>query len=311
VRAIPTSTSKSAGGTCSGRGSEGLAGRILPTGAGEVAERGRGGAIDHHHHLVARGVEFLVGHDPPRVVVAVARRVPAVDGDVATAAEGHPVVDHQHLLVVTRSEGNLVIELELHRRALEPAPRPVGEELLLRGDRKGRAPDQQADVEVRTRAGQLDQDAADLVGIVWPVVAVREQPRARIEAPAEQQDRAARLLQGVKDGGEIGLGVDQEGRAVGPRLAPAGIARAQDALPRDRGPRGGGNGRTQAVTDPFTRPASHLMRKKGVPRTWGSRTITARKSAPTQFPASEVRRRLPLALDELRKRRGNWGSLGF
>jgi hypothetical protein len=60
----------------------------------------------------------------------VARRVPTVHRDVATAAEGHPIVDHHHLLVVAGAQGHGVVQAELDRRALEPLARLVREELL-------------------------------------------------------------------------------------------------------------------------------------------------------------------------------------
>ncbi len=46
------------------------------------------------------------GHDPSRVLVEVARRVPAIHAEVPAAAEGDLVVDHQDFLVVAGAIGD-------------------------------------------------------------------------------------------------------------------------------------------------------------------------------------------------------------
>ena len=135
----------------------------------------------------------LVGHDPARIVLQVARRVPPIDADVAAAAKGQRVVDHQHLLMVTGAEWHVVVQPELDACAAEPFARPVREELLAGGDGQRRLPDQHADIEVRPRLRQRHQDAAHLVRIGWSIETVWKQPRARIEPPSQQQDRSARL----------------------------------------------------------------------------------------------------------------------
>jgi hypothetical protein len=190
----------------------GFAGGAPPALPRQVAERLGRRSVDHDHHLVPRIMPKQEVHDPAQVDLQVRRRVPTIDADVAAAAEGQLVVDHQHLLVMAGPERHRVVQPELDAAALEPLARLVREELLRGRDRQGRAPDQQTDVEFGPRVRQLDEDASHFVRIVRPLLAVREQPRARIEAPAQQDHRAPRPPQRLVDGGEVGLGVDQEGR---------------------------------------------------------------------------------------------------
>ena len=82
-------------------------------------------AVDHHHHLVPRLVLLARRLAPARVVVRVARRVPAVGGEVAAAAEGDRAVDHQQLLVVAGAEGRAG-EPEADAAAAEPLGRRPG-----------------------------------------------------------------------------------------------------------------------------------------------------------------------------------------
>ena len=232
--------------------------RAPPALAEQVAEGLGGLPVDHGHHLVPRRVAVLVGHDPPLVDLQVGRRVPAVDRDVAPAGEGDAVVDHHHLLVMAGPEWDMVIQPELDRRVREPLAGLVREEFLAGGDRQGRLPNQQPHVELRPGSRERDQHVAHLVGIIRAVITVREQARAWIESPTEDQDRAAGLLHGLVDGREIGLGVDQERDALGAGRAPAGLAGGQQHRPH-----------------PLEAQATKSPRRRWVP----NRT-SARKSAP-------------------------------
>jgi hypothetical protein len=206
-----------------------LARRVAPALPRQLAQRRGGRPVDHHHHLVTRVVTLLPRHDPPLVLLQVRGGVPAIHRDVAAAAEGDLVVDHQHFLVVAGAEGDGIVQPELHAGVAEPAAGPVGEEFLAGADRQRRVPDQHADIEVGSLARQLDEDMADFVRIVGAVEAVREQPRARVEAPAQQVDRPLGPDHRLEGGGEIGLGVDQEGRTRRPFPAPTGLAGDEDA----------------------------------------------------------------------------------
>ncbi len=200
-----------------------------PALAGEVAERPGGLAVDHHHHLVARGVLQAARHDPAAVRVEVGGGIPAVHAEIAAAAEGEAVVDHQHLLVMAGAEGHAGVEREVDPRALEPLARAVREEVLGGRDRQGRLPDQDVDVELGPLVRQAAQQIADLVGPVLLARRVGPKARARVEAPAEQEDRAPRPAHGRQGGGEIGAGIDQQGDAVGGLHAPAGLSGMQKA----------------------------------------------------------------------------------
>ena len=198
-----------------------------PALARQFAERPRRIAVDHHRHLVPRRVLQAAGHDPAAVGVEVGGGVPAVDPEVAAAAEGQPVVDHQHLLVMAGAEGDAGVQGEVDPRALEPSPRPVGEEMLRGADRQGGLPDQHMDVEIGPRGRQLQQQIADLVGSMLLARGIRAQARARVEPPAQQEDRAPGLAHGPQGGAEIGAGIQQHGGAVGRLHAPAGLAGMQ------------------------------------------------------------------------------------
>jgi hypothetical protein len=89
--------------------------------------------------------------------------------------------------MVAAGERGCVIEAESDGRVGEPGPSAVGEEVLRGLDRQRRLPDQDADVDVRPRRGQVQEDMADLVGLIAALEAIRQQARARIEPPAKQE----------------------------------------------------------------------------------------------------------------------------
>ncbi|MNE18952.1 hypothetical protein D3C80_1120150 [compost metagenome] len=147
-------------------------------------------------------------------------RVPAIRSDVPAPAEGHLVVDDDHLLMVTGAQDAGLIEAELHRPLPEPALRLVGIEALRGGDQQRRLPDQQPHVQIRLLAHQHPQLVADLAAPVGQR-GFRVQPRPRIELPAQDDDGGGRLVQGRSQGVEVGVVLHQRRETVRRRHAPA------------------------------------------------------------------------------------------
>ncbi len=124
---------------------------------GRLGHHKGGVAVDEAHDLVP-AVEVLVVAPclfPPGVVVEMRGGVPAVRPDIAAAAEGDLVVDHDHLLVVAGAERQLAVEHEFHPRALERLAVGEGEEVLGGRDRHARIPAQDPDVDLRFRGREV------------------------------------------------------------------------------------------------------------------------------------------------------------
>ena len=175
-------------------------------------------------HAAARHVAALVA-------VQVLGGVPAVGGQVPAPAEGQPVVDHQHLLVMAGAHRHRRVEQEAHRRVLEAGPRPVREEVLGRGHRQGRLPDQDAHVQRPVGARQVTQERPGLVAGRPRAVRVGDELGQRVEGPAQQVDRPRRLEHGGLGGAEIVLAVDDDRRAARARGSPARPSRFQQHNP--------------------------------------------------------------------------------
>ncbi len=92
------------------------------------------------------------------------------------------------------AEGAGLIQAKLNHALAEPSLGPVGIETLRRGDQQRRFPDQQAHVEIGPRLDQQAQLVADL-GLPVAGAALGIEPGARIELPAQQDDRALGLVQ--------------------------------------------------------------------------------------------------------------------
>ncbi len=209
------------------RRGDGVPRRPHPADAGQIAQHSGGRSVDHHHDLVPRRVMAAAGHHPARVSVEVRRRVPAVRAEVEAAAHRHLVVDDQHLLVMARPIGDAGVQQEADRTAVEPSPRPVGEELLGGADRQGRLPDQDADVEFGALGSQSLQHISDLVVGVFHIVGIGLEARPGVEAPAQQKDRSPRLADGRDGGCEDRRPVRQETDPSGARRPPAPGRRQQ------------------------------------------------------------------------------------
>ena len=102
------------------------------------------------------------------------------------------VVDDDHLLVMAGAQRQLAVEHEIHPRAGEGLAVGEGEEVLGRGDRHGRIPAQDADVELRLGCGQALEEVADAVGLVARAVGPGIEEGVRLERPVQQMDRALR-----------------------------------------------------------------------------------------------------------------------
>ena len=121
----------------------------------------------------------------------------------------------------------------------------------------------------------LQQDAPDLVGIVRAIVAIGKKPRPRIERPAQDQDRAPRLLERLVERSEVSLGVDEERTAVRRLAPPAGLARDQYAHPAPS---------TAVLSAQTLRPSLGSGKKKRIglagPMRWPDNSSRGRGSAP-------------------------------
>ncbi|MDQ1153814.1 hypothetical protein [Brevundimonas sp. SORGH_AS_0993] len=155
-------------------------------------------------------------------------RVPAVGRDVPAAAKGDPVVDDDDFLMMAGADGTGRIQPELHHPLAEPPLRLVRIEALRGRDQQGRFPDQQPHVQIRLAFDQHPQLPSDLgLPVARPRLGV--QMGARIELPAQDDDRPFRLLDRRGQGVEIGLVLHQYGESIRHGGAPQARARSQQA----------------------------------------------------------------------------------
>ncbi|MNE32287.1 hypothetical protein D3C80_1258920 [compost metagenome] len=169
-----------------------LPGGPEPALARQIAQGASRRPVHDAHHLVSRGAEQTRGLAAARIVVQMLCRVPTIRCDVAAAAEGHLVVDDDHLLMVTGAQYARLVEAELDRALPKPPLRPMRIEALGGGDQQRRLPDQQPHIQIRLFAHQHSQLMADLATMVgqWRLGV---QPCPRIELPAQNDDRLLRL----------------------------------------------------------------------------------------------------------------------
>ena len=196
-----------------------LARRPPPAFARQVAQVLRRRSVQHAHHLVPGRWNHAGRLAPARIAREMLFGVPAIGRDVAAAAEGDLIVDHHHLLMMAGAQNARPVQPELHDPAAEPSLGLVRIEALRRRDQQGRAPDQQAHVQIRLMPHQSLQLMTDL----RPAVSqrpLRVKPGAGIELPAQNQDRPLRLVQGRGQGVEIGLVLHQRRETMGRRRPP-------------------------------------------------------------------------------------------
>jgi hypothetical protein len=170
-----------------GRRREAFPGRALPARAREIAQRRGRIPVHRERDAMTRRMALAGGQAAPRIVVGMRAAVPAVDVEVAAAAEGERVVDHHHLLVVAGARRVAVVEPEVHP-AVEPLPGALRVAAPGQRNRQRHVPDKHPDVDLRPLRVQRTQHVADALGLSR-VGGIRHQRGARVELPSQKQHR--------------------------------------------------------------------------------------------------------------------------
>ncbi len=201
-----------------------LAGRPQPAIPEQLARGRRRVTVDQRHRLMAtvEATVVMAGFYPARIVVQMLGRVPPVRSDVAAADEGQGVVDDDRLLVMAGAERQFAVEYELDVRAREGLAVHQREEVLGGRDGHRRLPAKHSHVEIGV-LGQLGQERPDAVAFRALAVRSGVENRARLEGPVQQVHAVLGAAHRVHGRVEIGRHIDQQGGAIGARLAPAGL----------------------------------------------------------------------------------------
>jgi hypothetical protein len=196
----------------------------MPSLARHASEHARGVAVDGHHHVVERRVGSI-GHDAPRLVGRVLRRVPALARQVDAAAERDGVVDHDELLVM-RPTGRVRV-VELHADApvrLPPPTEPHGARRLPIGRIDHREiPVEHVDVQVAPAAREVVEVGPE-PGPGAVVLARKVDAAIAVEVPRQDEDGVRGELRRAHERPEIVVAVDDERDAIGvgdPAAVPA------------------------------------------------------------------------------------------
>ena len=209
-----------------GHGCGVAAGGRLPAPARERGQFLCGLPVHRDHHVVKRRIGLLV-EGAPRIVGRVARRVPALVGDVQPAGKGELVVEHHYLLVMGARqrvgvvEADLDVAVRLPREAEDRRVLPIG------SIHHREIPIEDANAQLRALGAQAVQKVARR--LERTVVLVVTQHRAAVEIPSEHEDRALGALCGAQEGLEIILRVDHERHPPGARGGAAVLSRAEQA----------------------------------------------------------------------------------
>jgi hypothetical protein len=203
-----------------------LAGRGVPALACDFREHPRGLAV-HGDHDVMKGGIGLTFEDAFRVLRLVLARVPALVGEVEAARERELVVDDDDLLVVRPRHRMRVVEAEVDAPVRLPlADAERGRDLAIGSEHDRVIPVEDADPQVALAPREAVQEIAQLDRLPGVVVA---QPRAAVEIPGEDQDRALGALGGAHERLEVFLGVDDERDAVRPSHGQAILAGLEES----------------------------------------------------------------------------------
>ena len=208
---------------CPGVALDRFAAGVLPALTRSFAERGRSLALDHHLHVVHGQVRLVVRIAAARFRGVVGRDVPAAHGQVDSAAVRDVVIDDHEFLVMRRADRQVTVEQNLDPLRFAMAEDEARKELAVHRVEDRVVPQQNLDLELRAALQQPFEQLADLDRRAVGGPRVAFQPRAAVQLPAQNEDRALRGEQGRAEGLEIVCRVDENGRACGVRAAPAGI----------------------------------------------------------------------------------------
>ncbi len=184
-----------------------------PAVAEQLPQCGRDGACDRADRVVPRLVGTARGTPPPRIVMAMLARVPAVAGHVDPAAKGEAIVDDDDLLVMRPRGRMMPVELGMDARMPHPLHhREQGRAAEQRLDRTG-IPAEQEDLELGLAFDQPQDEGAErrrFAGAVDPGFELDP----RIEIPADQHDPPLGVEHGDARLAEIFLRIDDHGHLV-------------------------------------------------------------------------------------------------
>jgi hypothetical protein len=173
--------------------------------------------------------------DPLGIVQGMVRRVPAPDGQVEAAGERHRIVDDDDLLVMRRPDRHLVIEAEPHLAWRAPVQRERGEHLALQRVEHGIVPKQKVDRKLRSLSHQRRQELGERRGIsIVGLAILADETHAAVDIPADDEDVALRLQQGLANGAKEWRSVDQNGRTRGALNPPNILTGAKKGRHRTR-----------------------------------------------------------------------------
>ena len=128
----------------------------------DLAECGRGLALDHALDIVEWRIRLAVGIAAKRMLGEMLAGVPAPDRQVEPAGEGHRIVDHDDLLMLGRSQRKAGVQAEpdppiaCRHELVGGIPFPLGR------IQRGKIPDQDVDPQIRLgfRAGPSETGPA-------------------------------------------------------------------------------------------------------------------------------------------------------
>ena len=173
-----------------------------------------------------RPVGLAGGIDALRMLDRMLGRVPAPDRHVEAAGKRDRIVDDHQLLVLRGAERHRVVEGEADPAGGAPSERDVRKQLALVGVEDGVVPQQQAHDQFRPLAHQGGEKLGQRLRIaVLGAAALADQPGLAMQVPADDEDAAPRLEQGLAHGAKECRTVDQDRRAMRP-LDPPDVAAA-------------------------------------------------------------------------------------
>jgi hypothetical protein len=204
-----------------GRRRQVLARRGFPAASRKTAKRHGGILVDRHGRIVPGIIDAPRERPlPPRLLVLVVPRVPAVGSDVDPAAKGGVVVDHQDLLVVARIERVSAVPLEIDLLAQLPAAQAENG-----GPAPGRlqqsfVPDEDVDAKIGRALRKPGEKRSQRGGRSRGMLFVVERD-AGVEVPSDDDDLVLGPDHRAQRQPEIGGGIDDERGPIGPLHPPA------------------------------------------------------------------------------------------
>ena len=165
-------------------------------------------------------VRYAAMVDAPRVLGVVLGCVPAPDGEVQTTREGDGIVHHDDLLVQGCTGRVVAVQAELDVPMCLPAELDAWQGLALERIHNIAVPGKDIHLQVAALTHQGIKERTEFVGIPARRP-VGPEPRATVDVPGHDEDRAPGVLDGLGKGGEVGRSVNEKGSARRMCAAPA------------------------------------------------------------------------------------------